>query len=262
VDVCSSQKRDRIMKTQNVWPEFGQKVRAKLPSFTALRRAVLVLWMLMHRRPKILQPSNLYQGCNECPLDVFIDCLVNNKLERLIKSGEASQKELAEAWEKLFIEYCDLSGDKNIKHLIHLSKNIGYLQCRILAARLCVYVLSNRKSDVCIEQLKLMGFNGNFNEASIADDLKSVIATVKSFEIDLQRKALEYEKLVNEGGKSKLESGYFDNMLVDLSKFMGYRLKKNELTVNEFMVIKSKYQKEMELLSNNPRNKSAEGQKH
>jgi hypothetical protein len=246
------------MKTQNVWPKFGQKVRAKLPSFTALRRAFTLSWITTAPKPKQSPRSNLYQDCNECPLDVFIDCLINHKLERLIKSGEASQKELSEAWEKLFIEYCDLSGDKNMKHLIHLSKNIGYLQCRILAAQLCVYVLSNRKSDACVEQLKLMGFNGNFNEASIADDLKSVIATVKSFEIDLQRKALEYEKIVNEGGKAKLESSYFDNMLVDLSKFMGFRLKKNELTVNEFMSIKSKYQKEMELLQNNPPKKISE----
>jgi len=174
----------------------------------------------------------------------------------------ASQKELAEAWEKLFIEYCDMSGDKNMKHLIYLSKTIGYLQSRILAAQLCVYVLSNRKSDSCVEQLKLMGFNGNFDEASMVDDLKLVIAAVKSFEIDLQRKTLEYEKIVNEGGKAKISGSYFDNLLVDLSRFMGYHLKKNELTVNEFVVIKSKYQKEMELLSNNPRNKSAERQKY
>jgi hypothetical protein len=104
-----------------------------------------------------------------------------------------------------------------------------------------------------------MGFNGSFDDASMVDDLKSVISTVKSFEIDLQRKTLEYEKIVNEGGKSKISGSYFDNLLVDLSRFMGYRLKKNELTVNEFMVIKNKYQKEMELLQNNPPKKKIEG---
>jgi hypothetical protein len=104
-----------------------------------------------------------------------------------------------------------------------------------------------------------MGFNMNFSDESMLEDLKKVIAASKSHELELTIKSTEYEKLVNQGEKAKIKGSYFDNLLIDLSRFMGYRLKKNELTVNEFMVIKNKYQKEMELLKNNPPKKIIEG---
>lgn len=237
-------------------------MRAKLPSFTAFRRAFTRLWITTAPKPKASPLSNLYQACNECPLDVFIDCLVDGKLERLVKSGKASQKELVEAWEKIFIEYCDLSGESNIKRLIYLSKNIGYLRSRIIAIQLCVYVLSTKKSDSCIDQLKNMGFNMNFSDESMLEDLKKVIAASKSHELELTIKSTEYEKMVNQGEKAKIKSSYFDNLLIDLSRFMGYRIKKNELTVNEFIIIKKKYRKEMELLGNNPHHKVGKSKYH
>jgi len=239
VDVCSSQKRDRIMKTQNVWPEFGQKVRAKLPSFTALRRAVLVLWMLMHRRPKILQPSNLYQGCNECPLDVFIDCLVNNKLERLIKSGEASQKELAEAWQKIWFEYCDLSDNPEYRNMLNLIKETSYLESKLLTIRLCLQKIIHKPDENCIAILKKYGYRYDFDksdEAKFIKDIEQVLAISKSIEIEVLRNRKQLEKS-QEVKHDKVNQSTFDKMLVVMSKWIGYRLDKKILTVSEYALI-------------------------
>lgn len=234
------------MKIRNVWPKFGQKVRAKLPSFTAFRRAFTLSWITTAPKPKKSLPSNLYQDCNECPLDVFIDCLVSAKLERLIKSGEASQKELSEAWQNIWFGYCDLSDSHEMKEIVQLTKKIGALHSKLNAIRLSVFILTIKPSEHSISVLKSLGFNYEF-KSDLVKDLQNVINISKSFEIELLQKQKQYEKLTSEGGKSTVKENYFAKMLVELTKYMGVMLKANQITVTEFMLIKAKYDNEMKL---------------
>lgn len=204
-----------------------------------------------------MKSSNLYRTCSECPLDVFIDCLVDEKYERLIKYGKSTRHELDIAWEGIIIEYSDLSGESSMKRFVNLSKTINAMRCRITAARLSAYTLIMKGDESSVTRLRKLGFDFKFNEESITSDLKILEGRLKSLELEYKQKLNEYDAILNEGRKQKANREYFDSMLIDLSKFMGFRLLSSQTTVSEFVNIKNKLINEVKLLSNNPAKKNA-----
>lgn len=227
------------MKTLNVLRKFGQKVRAKLPSFTAFRQAFTRLWITTATKPKASPQSNLYQACNECPLDVFIDCLVDAKLERLVKTGKASQKELAEAWEKIWFEYCDITGNPEYRNMLTLIRDVAYLENKMLTIRLCLQKIIHAPDEKCIAILAKYGYRRKFDHSDTVkfyQDIQMVMNQSKTIEIEILQKRKEIEKQ-KEAKHGKITAGYFDQMLVTMSKFMGYRLDKKILTVSEYALI-------------------------
>lgn len=227
------------MKTLNVLRKFGQKVRAKLPSFTAFRLAFTRLWTAIAPKPKTSPLSNLYQACNECPLDVFFDCLVDGKLERLVKFGKATQKELAEAWEKIWFEYCDLTGNPEYRNMLTLIRDVSYLENKMLTIRLCLQKIIHTPDEKCISILVKYGYRQKFDHSDpvkFYQDIQMVINQSKTIEIEIlqKRKEIEKQKEVKHG---KITAGYFDQMLLTMSKYMGYRLDRKILTVSEYALI-------------------------
>lgn len=236
------------MTTQNDLHKRMPKARGLQLLSTVLGRIVMVLWKWVVRKTKQLRPWSLYQDCRSTPMDVFIDCLVNQNIKRLVKKGGVSKTLLLSAWGKLFMEYCDLSGDSKFKSFVHLNKTIGTLRSKMLAVQLCIYVLASRDSNECAETLKKLGFAGEFKGEGKAAELLKVSKRLKSFQFELKQKVHEYQLMIKDGQSSKLESSYFDMMFVELSKFMGYRLEPSKTTVLEFVTIRNRYQKEVEVM--------------
>lgn len=149
-----------------------------------------------------------------------------------------------EAWNELFTEYCDLSGSNEMNEVLQVTKKIGVIQSKLTAISLSVVVLSHRDSEIAKGNLRNLGFNFDFDKY-LVNDLQRVIAASKGYHIELKSLQKRYEALTAKSGKSKITETYFKRILVDLSKFMGFQLKATTTTVEEFLMIKNSYERDL-----------------
>jgi len=235
----------------------GPEVKTKPYSFTRVLLVFMALWNLIVRKQRRSIPSSLFIHANQTPLDVFIDCLVNKNLVRLVRAGKATSRELSEAWEQLFSEYCELSGSPKYQHMLNLLRQMGGMKSKILSVKLCITVLESRHSEKCIQVLKRFGYKHHFNpgdQEAYYKDLKAVATKIKSTELALDQAEKEYTKLIEKTGE-KITEQQFDEALLDLSKYMGYRIDKHQITVAEYVLMIKRMNKEYELRLNKSRAK-------
>lgn len=168
---------------------------------------------------------------------------------RLVKYGNAPVKQINEAWEDLFTDYCELLNLPQYSRMVNLTKEIGSLQSKMLCINLCIRVLSVRYSYKCVQILRRFGYNYKF---SISDpqgywkDLETVIKKSKSSELALDRALNEYKTLFSSTEEKAPTYEVFQNNLIELSKFMGYRVNPKEVTVSEYVSIIKRRDKEIE----------------
>lgn len=194
----------------------------------------------------------LFTRCSQTPLDVFIDALVNKNLDRLVIYGKATQKQISDAWELLFTEYCEISGSPQYQRLVHLLRTIGSTRAKLLSVRACIAVLSHRYSERSVQTLRLFGYKYSFNvndKISYANDLKSLEQKIKTSELSLIQTEKEYYELLNESENSN-DDNYFPQTLIELSKYMGFRINPREITVSEFVLMQKRMLKEYEIIKN------------
>lgn len=240
----------------------GLLIRVRKFFFTGIRMGLSVLWKSITRKQGNKPLSSLYLHTRETPLEVFIDALVNKNLSRLIKYGRASQRQLAEAWETLFAEYCEISGSTQYQRLINLTKEIGSLQSKLLSIQVSIRVLGFRYSSKSISTLARFGYKYRFDiqdPESYTRDVKSVLLKSKSVELALDQSLVEYQKLISSTDEKPLTEEYFEKALVELSKFMGFRVDPRQVTVSEYVAMLKRREKEIELLSKQVPNKKAHG---
>lgn len=239
------------MTTSKSWPSLSQKIKGFSSRFTKNPTAPGPSSTSNPPSSARYNPANLYQHCSECPLDVFIDVLVNHNLHRLVRSGKPTEDEIGKAWQNLFFEYCDLSGTKSYRQLFAINKEIGILHSRRLMIQLCVRVLSVHPMESAKIELRRAGYNYAFdytNKESYLKDLNTVIERSRSIEIALKEREFEYQQAVSAYGGKELTEHDFERILVELSKYMGFRLAPREMTVSEYVAILQKYEKEGEMI--------------
>lgn len=183
----------------------------------------------------------LYTNCEELILDVFINCIVKKDLKGLIKYGNPTEKKLNEVWEAIWNEYSVLSGNKTHEYLLNLSKEIGKQKSKLLTITLCIQVLLHIDSKICYDELKKLGYD--------PDNLSIVISKCKTLEITIQQKEKEYQQYFAKQKKSEaLSVQDFDNSLINISQFLGFRVDKKVITVSEYVAMVSNYEKHIEFL--------------
>lgn len=225
----------------------------RLSLFSKQKMAVISLWNRIARKHKTCKRLNLYTACSNTPLDVFIDCLVNNNLRRLIIHGHYESHELNRAWQRIWHEYCELSGNNQFLSAINLIKKAGYLKGRLFAIQLACQVLSLKHDEFCIEYLKKQGYNYNFDHNDpeyLQKDLDTVIRRTASIELEIMRTEKEIQKIEETSGGRKVDESYFNIALSRLSKYQGYHIDRSKTMVSEFIVICKDYEREIEALAN------------
>jgi hypothetical protein len=176
------------------------------------------------------QKLNISCKCSEVTLDEFIDCLINGNYKRLLRDGEASDDELQAAWERLYNEYAELSGNTAHAYLFSLMKTTAALRAKLTAAQ--QFIQSGN-----VELLRQMGYPA---------DIKKIIARVKLESIELQGKTKELEKLRQSNEKDGAKEADFTAWIVSVSKYMGYRIDRKEVTVSEFLTMNKLMTEELE----------------
>jgi hypothetical protein len=152
-------------------------------------------------------------------LDEFIDCLVNGNLRRLARSGNPTDEELQAAWEMLYSEYAERSGSTSHVYMFSLIKSISVLRAKLMAVQ-------NTVQSGNVEALSKLGYTG---------DLKKIIARVKLESVELQGKEKELKKIQESASGEKASENDFTRWIISVSKFMGYRIDRHEVTVAEFL---------------------------
>lgn len=245
-----SAKKGVNMKMLKDWHSFSQSLKTGWFTFTALVKAMTLRRGRRTARPNTLR-SSLYRRCSETPLSVFIKVLVSRDLSCLIRKGSPSLIELSQAWEDLFSEYSDLLKAPKYQYLLSLSREIGQLSTKLLTIRTCVYVLSYRHSEKAISILAGMGYKGKFDRSDMVAytrSLESISMKSKAVEVSLEQRRSEYAKATMESGKNVSDESFIE-VLLDLSKFMGFQVKADQITVLEYVSMLKKYEKWAEVTS-------------
>jgi hypothetical protein len=158
---------------------------------------------------------------------------------------------LEHAWEYLYSEYCTISGGQSYKLLINLSKDIGYLESKLLIIGLCLKVLQHRPDEYCIKKLAAYGYRYQWDVSNIEqyaknlDEIANRAGGVR-FAIDQKRAELEKSRDRIEGKEITRET--FTRTLAALSKHMGFRIDPRQTTVTEYVAYRHNYEREIEAI--------------
>lgn len=190
--------------------------------------------------------SVLFTSCSDLPLDRFLSIMYDQSaanLKFLIKKEglrKTSEKTLKETWDSIYEEYTEMNSSEGNTAFFQLLKQKTILQNKIAIAQCCIDGLSSGYSLELVNVLKKMGYNFKFSKETYKKDLIKVVAKSKPWVLQLQKLNKSIAPYL-EGEQLKMSD--FDDILVTLSKFQGYRITKESVTVSEFVKILNNYKK-------------------
>lgn len=204
------------------------------------------------------QQAALYHTCSECPLSVFIKCLVDSDIYALVISGTPTVEDISEAWANLFSEYLDLNNDNEAVYILNLQKDICILQNKIDIVEALLFSLTavyDKRLVAILEDYDI------FIDLETPQTEKEYLEAINIADIRLAPVRLNLEtknKELNEykAGKDAqtIDAQYFQRMLVRLSKHQGYKIIAEQTTVAEFILLTEEffeyYKKENKPLEN------------
>ncbi len=183
---------------------------------------------------------------------MFIDCLVDKHYESLIIEGQASEEELKEAWNNIYLEYASLMQQNQVNEVFELIKEINTLNAKITLVDTCVRHLSHNYDQQLIDVLNELRLRCNLlqgdNEETAFQKLNGVISRAKKWLVEIQMAEVKLES-IQETEKNENPRDYFYDMLMVISKENGYHAKSSEITVYEFCrhinKLNEKFQREL-----------------
>lgn len=219
-------------------------------------------------RPNLQQslPSNLYHSINELKLNRFITCCCDHDLKVLIKHGHASDADLLRAWEIIYGEYSDASGNQTSKRLLKLTKDIAYHEAKLKAVAYCLDGLRHGPYKDYIYVLKeLYGYNYSFDWSrpeQYARDIEAVAARLGSVKFTIQTKTVEYEreKKAVEGKPVTRES--FNDILAVLCEHFHTVFDSEKITVAEYLSYRKRYEQQAEAMQQQSEQLKNKGYRH
>ncbi len=240
------------MNTSKNWRNVMHDLRVRLSHSIAFR---MFGSSSKQTKSKTLFPRNIYHRCNELPFNIFISCVCDKEYSLLVKHGKASKADIARAWESIYSEYSDISGNQTSNYLINLSKDIAYHDAKLRAVALCLKVLQHHPDQRCIKVLRDYGYEYAFditNPSQYAKDLETVATRSGNIVMILSLKKAEYEReAAKVTGKPMTKDSFFDIMAV-LAEH--YHLTIGDIsrdTVTAFVSYRKRYEMEMIAIKRN-----------
>lgn len=173
------------------------------------------------------QKQDLYKNCYELPLYWFIEAVCEGDTNRI------------ENWDEVYSEYAMLSNDPKQVRLLNILKDISVLSNKITLIEGIAQQLSRKFNQELADILKSYGFPIK-ESPTYQNDLQMIITRAKSMVIRKNDRLKDLENM-NSGAGERPKKSDFDNLLVELSKFMTFRIDSKVVTVSEFCAILNKY---------------------
>ena len=181
-----------------------------------------------------------YKTAEICPLGAFIKVLVSNDVRGLKVYGYVRRQALVDAWEQIFDQYLQISNSQQYALLLRRLKDIAIMRNKTVLALQLVQVLELKYNEKIVQTLRLLGYRQKFDVSSLesyAKDIQRAKKQVKSDLLNLE----EMEEKAKNRSKGEVKEADFDQILTELSRFQGYRLDKNKVTVSEYIHILNNY---------------------
>lgn len=190
---------------------------------------------------KKLQKSECYTTCSEVCMTAFIQAIVKQDLTGLIKAGSPTPDQLQMAWETIFDEYLTLSGDTKIKQILSLQKDVVVLANKIKIIEFVVAQLRAGYHQRFADQLKSLGFRFQYNNGpDLGKELDITLVQTKALQVQLNQSLAEIEELKPKESEAATEMDY-DIELTELSKFQGYTIDPDKITVTRYCAIVKRF---------------------
>lgn len=193
----------------------------------------------------------LYLSIDELPLQNFINCVCDEDLSSLVKSGNPPKEILTAVWNEIYEQYVIAIKDKEQAYIIRLNKEINALEFDLKLFNLCVRRLEIEHSDEVLEALKkVVPVSEKFNPNDLEQykkDLNLAITRSKRLVIEIENKKGELSKITPKKGErmSKIE---FDKVIIRVSKYMQYKIDKKTTTVSEFVQMVDDMRQEADMI--------------
>lgn len=190
-----------------------------------------------------------YSSCYDCPFEVFLECLLENKYDKLITSGEATPSEKAELFLAIYSEYHVLSGNTAMTAVLMQVWERDVLKAKVTLAKMYLESLATHPDETILQCLKECGFsmpafNGDLDAFSA--HLERITAQVKGIE----HKANQIAQILDSLKGDSASRSTFLNQFVYMSKHYQFRIPMNEVTVAEYCGYLKAYKEELERLNN------------
>lgn len=197
--------------------------------------------------------SPVYETCEELPLYNYIRCLVYNDKAHLLhdyNKREAALRieELNRLWARLEGEYMELIEDSIDAHALSLFYERESLIILNVAIKHCTEMMATYRGVGFEKILRKEGFDFKFDpndSEGYENDLKRVFKRQKKIVFDIE----EAEKKLQMTKKDiKITVPFFDNILTNLSKFMGCHVDEKQISVSRYASILNAYTNYVEQL--------------
>lgn len=189
--------------------------------------------------PKGVSSVKLYQDCEHCPLDVFLDCLFDKQYHRLIISGEQGEESLLNIWQNLYMQYCQMAGSDELDYHLQLTLEVNTALSTIALVDGVVSALSVCYSTDLVNLLEALqlkpGISLEDAEELRLEKLQKVITRAKRYVVVYDSKKKELEALEARNEKNRGSRAHYDDMLSALSRHNGYHVKPADITVARFV---------------------------
>lgn len=162
---------------------------------------------------------------HELLLSDFIDCSVDDNYKSL---------PTPETWAELQMEWSQLVGEVENVYFIRLLKEVILLESKMVKATILLSVLANQYDKNMVEALIKLGIPiRTFSKETKEADIAFADGYYKQWAITLDQKKEEMARLQGKEG-SKVTRLYFDELIIEVSKYSGYQIKENEISTQKF----------------------------
>jgi hypothetical protein len=191
----------------------------------------------------------------KCSVKLFYECLYNGNLKGLAgRSKDITKEQLKEAFEAIYTEYTDLSGNSNSEEL-QLSKKIQQIAARVSVVELFIKMQKVSLQDIGIpctgafDMLKRIGHTVKWVPEEGIEAFEKKLAAIESKE---KRYKVELEILLKQLGeeKSKADKNKPKNSKVEFKKMLnllgksGYRIDYDKTMVDDLAIMIQQHNEE------------------
>lgn len=176
----------------------------------------------------------IYDSLEIIPYKIFMRIVEDNSLIHLLSSNKEEDKELLESiWNKLFQEYTAISPEKEEMKLLHLEKEIAFIECKHKGIMVALTALDFDYNQELVDIL--LGYGYKLSKETYYDDLKRIEREASALEM----KAKNIKKrLPKKDANSVSTKVSIDRVFAFYSSVLGYDFDYNTVSVTKVLALK------------------------
>lgn len=149
-------------------------------------------------------PSNIYTDIKDLPFDRFLQLYIDKNYHALVKHGKANILHLVKASHQVIDQYTDEVTELSQLGAMYILGDIAYIQFKMAALDGILESLKVNKDKSLISSARKLGFNYQFTDESIENDIVQMLKQKKVLMANLTEKQFEYIRLYSDASPSKI----------------------------------------------------------